>query len=223
LIVFAKAPRPGLVKTRMSPPLSLDQAADLYEAMLADSLDASLRFAKALDLLPIVAYYPPDAGGEFMGRAPAGFRLQAQRGADLADRMANAFAEAAAAGAERILLRGTDSPALGLDAHQAAMDALDAGDDLVLTPDQAGGYTLIGMRTARSRVFELPMSTNAVMEQTLAAARSMGLQSSLTAASFDLDTVEDFHCFDTLSKADRSELCPRTVESISSSALRALR
>jgi len=220
--VFAKAPRPGLVKTRMSPPLSLDQAADLYEAMLADSLDASLRFAKALDLSPVVAFYPPNAGGEFMDRAPAGYRLQAQRGADLADRMANAFAEAAATGAERILLRGTDSPALGLDAHQAAMEALDAGDDLVLTPDQAGGYTLIGMRTSCSRVFELPMSTDAVMEQTLAAARSMGLQSSLTRASFDLDTVGDFSCFDGLSKAEQLDLCPRTVEAISSSAFRAL-
>jgi rSAM/selenodomain-associated transferase 1 len=222
LIVFAKAPRPGLVKTRMSPPLSLDQAAELYEAMLTDSLDASLRFAKALDLLPVVAFYPLDAAGEFIGRAPAGFRLQAQRGSDLADRMANAFAEAAAAGAERILLRGTDSPALGLDAHQAVMDGLDAGDDLVLTPDQAGGYTLIGMRTSRPSVFELPMSTDAVMEQTLEAARSMGLQSSLTSASFDLDTVGDFHCFDALSAAQKLDLCPRTVESISSAAIRAV-
>lgn len=222
LIVFAKAPRPGLVKTRMSPPLTLDQAAELYEAMLADVLDASLRFAKTLDLLPVLAFYPPDAAEEFIGRAPAGYRLQAQEGCDLADRMANAFAEAAAAGAERILLRGTDSPTLALEIHQAAMDGLDAGDDLVLTPDQGGGYTLIGMRTSCATVFELPMSTDAVMEQTLAAARSMGLRSSLTDAGFDLDTVGDFHCFDALSTAQQLDLCPRTVKSISSAPLRAV-
>ena len=222
LIVFAKAPRPGLVKTRMSPPLTLDQAAELYEAMLADILEASLRFARVLDLLPVLAFYPPDAVEDFMRRVPAGFRLQPQQGADLAERMANAFSEAAAAGAERILLRGSDSPALSLDLHQAVMDGLDSGEDLVLTPDQTGGYTLIGMRTPRPAVFELPMSTDEVMEQTLAAARSMGLQSSLTAPGFDLDTVGDFHSLDLLSEAEQLDLCPRTVKSISSAPFRAV-
>ena len=219
LIVFAKAPRPGLVKTRMSPPLSLDQAAELYEAMLADSLDASLRFAKALDLLPVVAFYPLDAAGEFIGRAPAGFRLQAQRGSDLADRMANAFAEAAAAGADRILLRGSDSPALERSLFEMAMNQLDAGDDVVFTPDQSGGYAMIGMRTPHPALFDLAMSTEEVMEQTVLIADSLGLRSSMTAPGFDLDTVGDFHCLDALSSAQLSDLCPRTVKSISSLAI----
>jgi rSAM/selenodomain-associated transferase 1 len=220
LIVFAKSPRPGLVKTRMSPPLTLEQAAELYEAMLADVLDASLRFANELELDPVLAFYPADAASEFMTRVPAGYRLQEQRGLDLNDRMANAFAEAAAAGVTRILLRGSDSPALDLEVHQAVLDGLDIGDDLVLTPDQSGGYALIGMRTARPAVFELPMSTDQVMEQTLFAARAIGLQSSLTKAGFDLDQVGDFHCFDALPSQTLLDLCPRTVESISSAPLR---
>ena len=220
LIVFAKSPRPGLVKTRMSPPLTLLQAAELYETMLADILDASLRFAKELDLDPVLAYYPPDAASEFMDRAPAGYRLQEQRGLDLNGRMANAFAQAAAAGVTRILLRGSDSPALDLDVHQGMLDRLDNGDDLVLTPDQGGGYALIGMRTARPAVFELPMSTDQVMEQTLTAARAIGLKSSLTKPGFDLDHVGDFHCFDSLPTESLLDLCPRTVASIALAPLR---
>ena len=219
LIVFAKSPRPGLVKTRMSPPLTLGQAAELYRAMLADILDASLRFANELELEPVLAFYPPDAASEFMDRTPPGYRLQEQRGVDLNHRMANAFAEAAAGGVTRILLRGSDSPALGLDVHRAALAGLDNGDDLVLTPDQGGGYALIGMRTTRPAVFELPMSTDHVMEQTLAAARALGLQSSLTQVGFDLDEVRDFHRFDELSSEMLLDLCPRTVGSFSSAPL----
>jgi glycosyltransferase A (GT-A) superfamily protein (DUF2064 family) len=154
LIVFAKAPRPGLVKTRLSPPLDLEQCAELYDAMLGDVMEASLRFARRLDLLPVLAFHPPDAFAELLGRAPAGYRLQAQRGADLGQRMANAFAEASAAGVERILLRGSDSPALDHSLFEDVLGRLDSGDDLVLTPDQSGGYAMVGMRTARSAIFE---------------------------------------------------------------------
>ena len=175
LIVFAKAPRPGLVKTRMSPPLTLDQAAELYEAMLADVLDASLRFAEELDLMPVLAIHPPNAVAEFIGRAPAGFRLQAQRGFDLGERMANAFAEAAAAGTRCILLRGSDSPALDRDVHEATVRALDTDTDLVLTPDQNGGYAMIGTRTSWPTLFENAVSTVEVLEQTLAAAHALAI------------------------------------------------
>ena len=219
LIVFAKAPRPGLVKTRMSPPLSLDQCAELYDAMLVDVLEASAGFAVSLDLIPVLAFHPPDAVSELIGRAPPGFRLQIQHGVDLGERMANAFAEAAAAGAPRVLLRGSDSPGLERSVFEEAMSRLDAGDDLVLTPDQSGGYAMIGMRSPHPALFEPAMSTGEVMEQTLSIAGSLGLRSSITTPAFDLDTVEDFRCFDVLSPAQLSDLCPRTVKLISTLSL----
>jgi rSAM/selenodomain-associated transferase 1 len=215
-MVFAKAPRPGLVKTRLCPPLSLDQCAEFYTAMLTDVLEASAEFAATLDLLPVLAFYPADAMGELIDYAPPGYRLQAQRGADLGERMANAFAEAAAAGAERVLLRGSDSPALEYSLFEMAMDRLDAGDDLVMTPDQGGGYAMIGLRAPQPALFDQPMSTEDVMEQTTRIARSLELRSSLTAPGFDLDVVGDLHCFDGLSPAQLTDLCPRTVKSISS-------
>ena len=216
LIVFAKAPRPGLVKTRMSPPLSLDECAELYAAMLADVLEASAGFAATLDMTAVLAFHPPDAVAELIDRAPPGTRLQVQRGADLGERMANAFAEAAAAGAPRILLRGSDSPALERSLFEEAMSRLDAGDDVVLTPDQSGGYAMIGMRSPQPALFEPVMSTEDVMEQTLQIAGSLGLRSTITAPGFDLNTVGDFRCLSALSSAQLLDLCPRTVKSISS-------
>ncbi len=190
--------------------------------MLGDVLDVSARYAARLDLIPVLAFYPPDASGELLGIAPPGYRLKVQRGADLGKRMANAFAEAAAAGAERILLRGSDSPALEWPLFEMAMSRLDSGDDLVLTPDQSGGYAMIGMRAPQPALFDLPMSTENVMEQTAQLAHSLGLRSSITAAGFDLDTVGDFHCFDELTTAQILDLCPRTVRSISSLHLGAM-
>jgi len=212
LIVFAKAPRPGLVKTRMSPPLSLDECAELYEAMLVDVLEASAEFAATLELNPVLAFHPPDAVAELIGFAPPGFRLQIQRGADLGERMANAFAEAAATGAPRVLLRGSDSPALDLALFEDAMNRLDAGDDVVLTPDQSGGYALIGMRTPQPALFELVMSTDDLMEQTIQLAASLGLRSSNTTPGFDLDRVEDFRCFDALSSYSQVNFVPVAIE-----------
>ena len=200
----------------MSPPLSLDECAELYAAMLADVLEASADFAATLDMTAVLAFHPPDAVAELIDRAPPGTRLQVQRGADLGERMANAFAEAAAAGAPRILLRGSDSPALERSLFEEAMSRLDAGHDVVLTPDQGGGYAMIGMRSPQPALFEPVMSTEDVMEQTLQIAGSLGLRSTITAPGFDLNTVGDFRCLSALSSAQLLDLCPRTVKSISS-------
>jgi rSAM/selenodomain-associated transferase 1 len=215
LIVFAKAPRPGLVKTRLCPPLSLEESAAFYDAMLVDVLEASARFAAALGLTPVLAFHPPDGARELLDRAPPGYRLQVQRGADLGERMANAFAEAAAAGIDRILLRGSDSPALGQEIFATALDRLDRGDDVVLTPDQGGGYAVIGMRRPQSTLFEAPMSREDVLTRALDAARRDGLRVSTTTPGFDVDTMGDFRCFSALQNAQLLDLCPRTVESIS--------
>jgi len=213
-IVFAKAPRPGLVKTRLSPPLSLDQSADLYEQMLADVLEASARFAAEFDLEPVLAFHPPDAVGELIHRAPPGFRLQVQRGFGLAERMANAFAEGAAAGARWVLLRGSDSPALTCRQVETAVTRLKAGDDLVLTPDEGGGYAMVGLREPCPELFDVPMSTQDMLGLTLEIANRLGLTSSVTSPAFDVDTVADVAALDALSEEESSDLCPRTVGAI---------
>ncbi len=213
-IVFAKAPRPGLVKTRLSPPLTLEQSALLYREMLIDVLEASLRFARALDLEPVLAFHPPEAATEILECVPAGFRLQRQHGDGLGERMANAFAEAAAAGAERILLRGSDSPAVAGAIFDEAMRFLDEGADVALSPDQGGGYALVGMRAPHRTLFNLPISTDRVLDQAIRSAEAEGLVVRTTQSVFDLDRASDFRELDGLSEAERLDLCPRTVEAI---------
>ncbi len=213
-IVFAKAPRPGLVKTRLCPPLSPDQAATFYRAMLGDVLVSSLRFANALDLEPVLAFHPPGGEADLLAETPADYRLHVQRGLDLSDRMANAFAEAGAAGAPLALLRGSDSPVLSFSQVNAALVQLEAGDDLVLTPDLGGGYAMIGMARAAPEVFNVPMSTQDVLSETIAIADSLGLRHSTTNETLDVDRVEDFHALERVPAKKLLDSCPRTVDAI---------
>lgn len=214
LVVFAKAPRAGLVKTRLSPPLSLEQAAGLYDAMLADVLETSRRWAADFDLEAVLAFHPPDAVAEMLRRAPPEFRLQEQRGPDLATRMANAFAEGEAASAPFVVLRGSDSPALSVEHLRQAIAAIERGDDLVLAPDGGGGYALIAARHAPSALFEIPMSTAEVLGQTLDMASSLDLAWSLVDETHDLDRIDDIAWFEALPSAEGSDSCPHTVQAI---------
>lgn len=214
LAVFAKAPWAGRVKTRLCPPLALEQAASLYASMLDDVLEVSVGFARELGLEAWLHFEPEEARAEFAARSPLGFQLETQRGPDLARRMANAFARAAEAGCERMLLRGSDSPGLDFETVVDALGRLDAGADLVLTPDQGGGYALIGLKKPRNALFEVAMSTTSVLDETLARARALGLSTALTRASFDIDQVGDLSRVEALPAARSSVLCPRTVESI---------
>lgn len=217
LIVFAKAPRAGLVKTRLSPPYSLEQCADLYREMLGDVLAASVGFAERLSLEPVVAFHPPEAPNELIGLAPPGFRLQAQRGSNLGARMAYAAREAAAAGAERILIRGSDSPGMPIEVLQEALTFLDRGSDVSLTPDQGGGYAAIGLKAADDRIFDTPMSTESVLAQTLARAEEIGWRAETTEPVFDIDIVGDLQRIELIPAQEQSDLCPRTVEYLSTS------
>lgn len=217
LSVFAKAPRPGRVKTRLTPVLSPEQAAAFYDAMLADVLVASLDFARRLELEPFLHFDPPEAREDFAVRAPQGYALVAQRGPGLAERMANAFSDAFGArdavegGCGALLLRGSDSPGLDFETVEEALVRLEGGADLVLTPDQGGGYALIGMKKPHRMLFELRLSTESVLAETLDRARRLGLEVGLTRPSFDLDVPADLARLDALPPARSLDLCPRTV------------
>lgn len=237
LCVFAKDPVPGRVKTRMSPPLSTEQAAALYAAMLADVLAATADQACRLGLEPRLQFDPPTAKQAFVDRLAAvvdanrnpvlpsdassparhsgngfPFRLRPQRGEGLGARMANAFAEMAAEGFERMVLRGSDCPGLDLDLIAEALAALEAGADLVLTPDHDGGYALIALKKPHDGLFDLGYSTPFVLDETLARARGLALSVSLTRPTFDVDVAADLAGLEAIAPAQSSVLCPRTVE-----------
>ncbi len=210
LVVFAKAPRPGEVKTRMTPPLAPAEAAALYACMLDDVLEASAALAAEQGLEPVLAAHPAEACAELARRAPRAFRVVAQRGRDLGARMEWAVAEAAAYGASPVVLRGSDSPALAGAVLGAALEAL-AEADLALSPDRDGGYQLVALRRPAPGLFAHPMGTPSALEDTLARARSLGLRARLVAPGFDLDTVEDLHWLAEARRAGLALGCRRTL------------
>ncbi len=219
LIVLAKAPRPGLVKTRMCPPLTPEQAADFYACMLEDVLAASLVHARALGLEPWLAVHPTDALGEMADRAPGSFRVFRQRGEDLAVRMDWVTREACASGCERVILRGSDNPTLDLEQVRETLGLLDR-HDVVLTPDRDGGYGMIGLRQPDPGLFEHEMSSNRLLDETVNAARARGLDVALGATGFDLDSIEDFALLDDWRQVrDETHMCARTVAWIEEHAL----
>ena len=210
IVVFVKAPRAGLVKTRMSPPLSPDEAAELYSHMLDDVLAATADVARSLNLDPIVTVHPADACYEIASYCPPDFRVIAQRGHDLGERMAWATAEAAATGARRILLRGSDSPTLAGDTVRALLGDLEEVD-VAICPDFDGGYSLIGMKLPIRGLFDHAMSTHSVLEDTQANARALGLTTKLLPPSFDIDTTEDLVHLAKAREEGQATTCPRTV------------
>ncbi len=210
LVVFAKAPRAGRVKTRMTPALSPEEARALYACLLADVLEESARAGAALDLDLVVAGDPPERLSELAALAPAGFRVVEQRGPDLGARMQHAVREVAAAGGLPVLLRGSDSPTLDRALFRDALAAFSEAD-LVVCPDPDGGYSLVGVRCAAHEVFAHAMSTPSVLVDTLARARSLGLCSRVLEPRFDLDCAEDLHRLAEARRRGPALPCPRTL------------
>ena len=105
LLVFAKEPVPGRVKTRMVPPFTPEQAAEFYAEMLRDVLATSARAARELQLVPILAIHPSEAIGTTTIEIPTLFRVIPQVGGNLGERMAKAFRDASEFGSRPILMR----------------------------------------------------------------------------------------------------------------------
>ena len=185
--VKAKAPRAGHVKTRLCPPLSAAEAAALARAFLLDAI----ALVRGLDgVRPALAFAPAEARALFAELAP-GFALLAQRPGDLGARMRGALEDLLARGAPGAILVGSDVPTLprGVLAH-AVSRLRDA--DLVLGPSEDGGYYLIGVRAPRPALFEaIAWSTDTVCAETVARARSLGLDVVLLPTWFDVDTPAD--------------------------------
>lgn len=208
VVVFAKQPVPGQVKTRLCPPFTAAQAAAFYGCMLEDVLATTLRAGTTLGLEVVLAVQPPEALAEMA--APAGVRREPQQGADLGARMQHALARELAAGRCPVLLRGSDSPTLGLATLEAALRAL-AETDVVICPDRDGGYNLVGLRCAAPGLFAHAMSTASVLDDTLAAAQRIGLSHTLLPAGFDIDTADDLALLAAARGSGAGADCPRTL------------
>jgi uncharacterized protein len=187
--IMAKAPRAGEVKTRLCPPLSLSDAAELYRRFLLDKIEqvTTLRAASLA-----IAYTPAEARAFFEEVAP-GFVLVQQRGADLGDRLANSLGELLNRGHHGAMAIDSDTPTLPVGFLQQAVDLVTTpGIDVVLGPTQDGGYYLIGLRAMHHELFEaMAWSTNAVLPETIRRADAKGLRVACLPPWYDIDTPED--------------------------------
>jgi rSAM/selenodomain-associated transferase 1 len=183
LVVMARQPTPGAVKTRLAQAIGATAAAALYRAFLADiaatctSPDWSLMWAVT----------PPDADlAPIVGVA----RQIAQRGDDLGARMHHVFADLFAGGAARVVMIGADAPHLGAARIAAAFAALER-HDAVFIPTRDGGYCLVGLAAPQDLFHPITMGTTSVFAETLAQAARLGLRVARHAESFDIDMVSD--------------------------------
>jgi rSAM/selenodomain-associated transferase 1 len=186
LIVVAKRPAAGQTKTRLTPPLVPQQAADLYECFLQDTLDLMRGVS---EVRRAIAYLPIEARDYFAQLAPD-FDLIPQIGADLGARLDHALSHYLAEGYTRAVIMNSDGPTLPIQHVQHAFAALSAGADVVLGPSDDGGYYLIGLKKPAPRLLrEVRMSTPTVLADTVALAREEGLRVSLLPHWYDVDDV----------------------------------
>jgi len=182
------------VKTRLSPPLSPEAAARLYQAFLEDVLEVARRLP---GLTLALAYSPESAAPFFRGLVPPEVRLFPQTGADLGERMHRAFEWACAADFEAVLLRGADTPDLPEEVILEGDAALKEGRaQVVLGPSRDGGYYLVGLTRPQPELFQGPAwSTPGVLEETLSRARALSLTVHLLPPWEDIDTFPDLEAF----------------------------
>ncbi len=191
LIVFAKAPVPGDVKTRLSPPLSPADAAAVHEACLRDVITHAARERGRLEIW----FAGGTAAGGWFAREFPGIVRAAQRDGDLGARMGDAFERSFADGAERVIIVGADVPTLPDSTLTSAFVDLEDGD-AVIGPSRDGGYVLIGLHVRAwprgVALFEtVDWSTDAVLAQTLANAERARLDLRLLPGWYDVDRPED--------------------------------
>jgi rSAM/selenodomain-associated transferase 1 len=190
LVVVAKEPSVGRTKTRLSPPLSGQQAAELYRCLLLDTLELMKRVE---GVQPIIAYLPPGAEPFFRRIAPPGFDFVPQVGADLGDRLDNVLTYCLQKGYRQAVVMDSDSPTLPIVyLRQAFRELDDLNVDVVLGSCDDGGYYLIGLKSPCSALFQgIVMSTSTVVTETLARAQEQGLRVACLPRWYDVDRYED--------------------------------
>ncbi len=211
LAIMSKAPRAGQVKTRLTPPLSPEEAASLNRCFLRD-LSAAIDVA-GNGSRGVCCYTPVGAEEVYRDILPARFQLIAQREGTLDARLAGAVEDLRSVGFSAVCLINSDSPTAPSAVFAEAARILSAPNDkLVLGPSDDGGYYLIGMKELYPRLFqEIDWSTDRVLAQTQARAAEIGLTVHLLPSCYDVDdrTTLARLCQELLGPND-SEIAPAT-------------
>jgi uncharacterized protein len=195
VIVLAKAPEPGRAKTRLCPPATPSEAADLAAASLLDTLDAACGVPGAVPVVVFTGRLAGAARAAELSAALRGVRALPQAGDGLGRRIAAAHADTAALLPGRATLQvGMDTPQADAALLAASLDRLHApGTDAVLGLATDGGWWALGLRDPRAAVLvaDVPTSCDDTGERTLRALRDGGLRVGLLPELTDVDTAAD--------------------------------
>ncbi len=191
LIVFAKDPIPGRVKTRLIPRITPDEAAKLYKAFSLDIISNARKLKRNSVNNVTVAYTPNGAEKAFRKLIEQPTNFLPQKGKNLGERMKNAFKQSFAEGAKRVVIIGSDSPTLPVSYIQKAFDTLKK-IPIVIGPTFDGGYYLIGLSGLNDDIFDgIGWGTSRVFDQTLTRIKSLNTQVYVLPPWYDVDTSED--------------------------------
>lgn len=189
LSVMTKAPRAGKVKTRLTPPLTPEEAAALNICFLRDTSAAIATAAAEGRAHGVGVYTPVGMEHAWADILPSDFELVPQRGDAFGERLTLATEDLLRVGFDSACLIDSDSPTVPIRAYADAASLLSQPRDLVVFgPSDDGGYYLIGMKQLHRRLFEdIDWSTERVAEQTLERAAEIGVPVELLPTCFDVD------------------------------------
>ena len=187
LLVFAKVPRPGDVKTRLTPTLNAGEAARLYTAFLRDTLRQAVRLS--VDVRLYLAPPLPDGGLEAV---PPDVSVHAQEGDGLGPRMQHAFRETLEEGYGQVIGMGSDHPTLPPSFLRRADQALRESTSLCIGPTEDGGFYVLGMSTFYPQLFDgMSYSHSEVFAETLSRAGQAAADIAVLPQWYDVDRPGD--------------------------------
>jgi rSAM/selenodomain-associated transferase 1 len=236
LAVMTKAPQAGRVKTRLVPPLTPEEAAELNKCFLRDtataiSIACSRRPVGDAGLKPdanashseaataargIAVYTPVGAESAYEDILPADFSLLPQRGDKFGERLYFAVEDLFNCGFETVCLIDSDSPTVPAENLAEAVELLSTHEDrVVLGPSDDGGYYLIGVKKPHRRLFEqIDWSTERVLNQTIQRAMELELEVKLLPSGYDVDDGASLRrlCNELLADTTSADIAPYTRE-----------
>jgi uncharacterized protein len=187
LVVMAKAPRPGVVKTRLAQNLPVEAVTELYRCFLDDTIT----LARSLGTVEVAIMCPASDVDELTRLARGVVGVVAQRGEGLAAGLTSVFAHFTAPGRQSVVAFNSDSPHLPASVLRSAFETLN-GHDVVVGPTHDGGYYLVGAKAAHPALFESDgMGTKSALEALLARARGLQLSVGFTDPFYDIDVEDD--------------------------------
>jgi len=189
LVLFAKRPRLGRVKTRLVPPLAAEQALELYRAFLDDQLRFLDSFAGRCQVE--LCLEDPEPGESAVPIGGEALMVTPQGAGDLGQRLLRAFQRAWREGARATVVIGADAPTLPADYVTRAFRILDLGAGAVVGPAVDGGYVLLGLQRPLAELFrDVPWGTGAVCRVTVERARDVGIEIRGLDPWYDVDDRE---------------------------------